>query len=224
MAQVDDERARTEAFARLQELIAIGHQYDVFARANPSQATAQIAELNAQGLQEDAWDLLWVPGVLRAKIARVSSIIVLELCRMPGHPEHDPALMDALMPTAILAACVVAHSYGLAAEIPPRPLRGHLDILAGLLHRVTVEQPEELETITRTSVTALPTVQPPIVGCLPSRVRGRLLGLAHILAGRADPVGLKIVTVILIIGAVAAETFEPLDFSGVASQVTDRHR
>jgi len=57
------------------------------AQEDPSHAAAQIAELNAPGFRENAWDLLWVPGILRAKIARVSSIIVLELCRMPGDPK-----------------------------------------------------------------------------------------------------------------------------------------
>ncbi len=212
------ERWHPEAFARLQELIAIGRRYEGFAWKDPSQATAEIAELNAPGLQEDAWDLLWVPGVLRAKIARVSSIIVLDLCRVPGDPEHDPALMDVLMPAAIMAACVVAHAYGVAIEIPPHPLRGHLDVLARLLRRVTVEQPEELEVITRARGAASSDVQPPILVCLPPRVRDRLMGLANIMAGRADSVHLKIATVIFIIGAVAAETFEPLDFSGIASR------
>ena len=218
MAPVD-ERTRAEAFARLQDLIAIGRRYHVFAQENPSQAAAQVAELNMPGLQSDAWNLLWLPGVLRAKIARVSSIVILELCRMPGDQEHDPGLMDVLMPAAIVAACVVAHAYGVAAEIPPRPLPGHLDVLARLIHRVTVEQPQDLEARAGARTAALQGAQPPIVACLPSRVRDRLIGLGRIMGGRADSVHVKTVTVIFIIGAVAAETFEPLDFSGVASSL-----
>ena len=113
-----DERGRTEVFARLQELIAIGRRYDLFAQKDSCRGAVRIAELNAPGLRENAWDLQRVPGVLRAKMARVSSAISLELCRPPGDPEHDPALMDVLMPAAIVAACVVAHAYGVAAELP----------------------------------------------------------------------------------------------------------
>jgi hypothetical protein len=209
-----DERARNEAFARLQELIAIGRRYQLFARENPSQAAVQIAELNMPGLQGNAWDLLWLPSVLRAKIARVSSVVILELCRSRDQ-KHDPRLMDVLMPAAIAAACVVAHAYGAAPEIPFRPLQGRLDVLARLIRRIANEQPQDLDTSTHSAV--LPATPPPIVVCLPSRVRDRLIGLAHSMAGRADSVSLKIVTVIFIIGAVAAETFEALDFPGIAS-------
>jgi hypothetical protein len=213
-----DERARTEAFTRLQELIEIGRRYQAFARQNPSQAAVQIAELNMPGLQEDAWDLLWIPGVLRAKIARISSVVILELCRAPCDPEHDPRLMDVLMPAAIAAACVVAHSYAIAPEIPTGALQGRLDVLASLLHRLTFEQPEELTAITRAHAEALATPLPPIVACLPTRVRDRLIELAHVMAGFANPDRLKVVTVIFTIGAVAAETFESLNLSHGASR------
>ena len=210
-----DEPERTEAFARLQELIAIGRRYQLFARENPSKAAVQIAELNMPGLQGNAWDLLWLPEVLRAKIARVSSVVVLELCSMPCEQQHDPRLMDVLMPAAIAAACVVAHVYGVAPKIPACPLKGRLDVLVRLIRRITAEKPEDLAASARTA--ALLATQPPIVVCLPSRVRDRLIGLAHIMAERADSVSLKIVTVVFIIGAVAAETFEPLDFHDIAS-------
>jgi len=212
------DRARTEAFAHLQELIAIGRRYDLFAQQYPSQAATLIDELNAPGLQESAWDLLWVPGVLRAKIARVSSIIVLELCHAPNDPKHDPALMDVIMPAVIVAACVVAHSYGIAPEMPTGPLRGRLDVLARLLHRLTFEQPEELAAITRAHAETLVIPLPPIVACLPTRVRERLIELAYVMAGLANPDSLKVVTVIFTIGAVAAETFESLNFSDGTSR------
>ena len=72
-----------------------------------------------------------------------------------------------------------------------------------MLRRVVVEQPEELEVIARARGGAPPNAQPPIVACLPSRVRDRLIGLAHIMAAGTDPIRLKIVTAIFIIGAVA---------------------
>lgn len=208
-----DKHTGAEAFARLQELITIGRRYDLFAQENPSLAAAQIMELNAPGLQESAWDLRWIPDILRAKIARVSSIIVLELCRPPENPEHDPGLMDVIMPTAIAAACVVAHAYGVAPEIPPRPLPGRLDVLASLLHWITSEQPAMPEPMARLRVDAHSVLKPPIVACLPSRIRDHLIGLAHAMAPLTDPVPLTIVTVIFTIGAVATETFEPLNFS-----------
>jgi hypothetical protein len=211
-----DEPARTEAFAHLQELIAIGRRYQLFAQENPSQAAVQIAELNMPGLQGNAWDLLWLPEVIRAKIARVSSVVVLELCGRPFDQEHDPRLMDVLMPVAIAAGCLVADAYGVGAEIPPRPLPGRLDVLAQLVYRVTVGQTQGLETRAGAHADLLSSAKPPIVACLPSRVRDRLIGLAHIMAGGSDSVHVKILTVILIIGAVAAETFEPLNFSGLA--------
>lgn len=204
-----------EAFARLQELIALGRRYETFAQKHPAEADAEIAELNTPGLQENAWDLQWVPGVLRPKIARVSSIIVLDLCHLPGDPKHDPSLMDVLMPAAIIAACLVAHTYGVVPEIRAGQLSGRLDVFARLLHRVTVENPEELAAIARSRGGALPPAQSPIVACLPSLIRDRLIGLAHIVAGPANPVRLEIMTVIFLIAAVAAETFESLSFGGV---------
>jgi len=214
-----DNRAHTEAFAHLQELIATGRRYERFAHENPSESAAQITELNAPGLQENAWDLLWVPHILRTRIARVSSIIVLNLSRMPGDPKHDPALMDVIMPAAILAACVVADAYGVAPEIPARPLQGHLEVLARVLHRLTVQQPEELEAIGRRArATIAPAVHPPIVACLPSRVCDRLIGLAHIMARLGDPLHQKVVAmVIFTLGAVAAEIFESLNFDSLTS-------
>jgi hypothetical protein len=41
--------------------------------------------------------------------------------------------------------------------------------------------------------------------------------LTHIMAGRGDAVHLKIATIIFTIGAVAAETFESLNFWRIAS-------
>jgi hypothetical protein len=212
-----DERARSVMVTRLRELIAIGRSYDLFAQNDPSQAAAQIAELNAPGLQGNAWDLRWVPSELRAKIARVSSILVVDLCRMPGDPTHEPALMDVMMPAAIVAACVVAHSYGLSPNLPTHPQPGRLGVLARLLHWLILEEPIALDTIVRAHANTLPIQQPPIVACLPLRVRDRLIGLAHIMAGVADPLHIKIATVIFIIGAVAAETFESLNFANAVS-------
>jgi len=213
-----EESARARAFARLRDLIAIGHRYEMFARQHPMQAEAQIAELNAPGLRGHAWDLLWVPRELRFKIAGVSSLVVLDLCGPPEDPMHDPALMDVIMPAAIVAACLVARTYGRAPQVPGAPLAGRLDTLGGMLRRVVVEQPEELEVIARARGGAPPNAQPPIVACLPSRVRDRLIGLAHIMAAGTDPIRLKIVTAIFIIGAVAAESFESLDFCAVDSR------
>ena len=205
-------RARSQAFERLRELIALGRRYDLFARQNPSQAAALLAELNAPGLQESAWNLQWVPEMLRAKIARVSSVIVLDLCGMPGDPKHDPTLMDIAMPMAIAAACVVAHAYGVVPVIPARPLQGRLDLTASLIHRFTVEPPEEEEISARVHSGEPATLKSPIIECLPSRIRARLIGLAHTTAGLNSSVRLAIVTVIFVIGAIAAETFEPLNF------------
>src|SRR5207245_4421581 len=113
---------------------------------------------------------------LRTKIARVSSILVVDLCRPPGDPMHDPTLMDVEMPAAIVAAGVVAHSYGLPPDLPPHPQPGHLDVLARLLHWITLEQPIALDTIVRERASTLPIQQLPIVACLPHRVRDRLTG------------------------------------------------
>jgi len=212
-----DEREQSEAFMRLRELIAVGRRYDLFAQNDPAQAAVQIEELNAPGLEGNVWDLRWVPSELRAKIARVSSILVDDLCRMPGDPTHDPALMDPIMWAAIVAACVVAHSYGLSPNLPTHPQPGRLDVLARLLRWLILEQPIALDTIVRARPNRLPIQQPPIVACLPLRVRHRLIGLAHIMAGVADPVHVKIATVIFIIGAVAAETFESLNFAGAVA-------
>jgi hypothetical protein len=168
-------------------------------------------------VRENAWDLLWVPDKLRAKIARVSSILVLELCGMPGDPQHEPALMDAMMPAAIVTACVVGHLYGVASGLPTHAQQGRLDAIARLLHRLTREQPQDLEAIGRAEANTLPLQHPPIVACLPRRIRDRLIDLAHIMTSSTDPVHQKILTVIFTIGAVAAETFEPLNFAEVVS-------
>ena len=193
----------------------MGRQYDLFAQSNPRQAIAHITELNEPGCREDAWDLRWVPSVLRPRIARVSSVLVLELCRMPGDPQHDPALMDVIMRAAIVAARIVAHSYSVAPDIPTVPLQGHLEILAKLLHRLTQEKPEELETLGQAHATAFAGPGRTITACLPLRVRNRLVGLAHLMAGRSEVIHQKIGAVVFTIGAVAAETFGSLDFSDV---------
>jgi hypothetical protein len=120
--------------------------------------------------------------------------------------------MDLVMPAAIAAACVVAHAYGVAPAVPARPLPGRLDFLATLIHQFTAEPSEEFETMVRVS-SGLPLIpQPLIVACLPSRIRDRLIGLAYAMAGHTAPVHLTIVTVIFLIGAIAVETFEPLNF------------
>jgi hypothetical protein len=201
------------SLARLRELTEIGRRYELFAQANPSEAIVQIAELNEPGRREHAWDLQWVPKVLRAKIARVSSILVLELCRMPGDPNHDPALMDVIMRAAIVAACTVADSYGIAPEIPRGPLTGHLEILARLLHRLTLEKPDELEKLGKAHATALANPQLLIATCLPTRVRDRLIGLVNFMAEHFKIVDGRIGIVVLTIGAVASETFDALSFS-----------
>src|SRR5688500_6315713 len=131
----DEAHHHEQALAGLRELIAAGRRYEAFARENPERAAAQIAELNVPGVQEEAWDLGWIPKILRAKIAREASMVVLDLCCIPGDPDHDPALMNILMPAAIAACCVVAQAYGASPEIPSHPLRGNLGILGRLLHR-----------------------------------------------------------------------------------------
>ncbi len=208
--------ASNSSLARLREIVAIGRRYDQFAQNNPSQAILQIAELNEPGLQENAWDLQWVPSVLRAKIARVSSALVLELCGTPGDPQHDPAMMDVAMRAAILAACIVGHSYGVALDIPTRPLEGHLEVLARLLHRLTRENPEELEILGNAHATPLTSSQLPIAACLPPRVRDRLIGLVQFIAADSEILRPRIGAVVLVVGAVAAETFDSLNIPETA--------
>ena len=170
-----------------------------------------MAQLNEPGLEANAWDLTWLPATLLPRIARVSSVLVLDLCRPPGDPRHDPALMDAIMPAAIIASCVVAHAYG-AEPTTPEKQRGSLATFARLLRRITIENPDELETLALRPNAANLLAEFPVIACLPLKVRDRLIGLAQIMGAAPDPVRLTIVTVILTIGAVAAEKFEPLAF------------
>ena len=207
-----DQHSPTDALTRLKELIALGRRYEAFAQQNRTEADAHIAQLNEPGLQDNAWDLTWLPATLLPRIARVSSVIVLDLCRPPGDPRHDPALMDAIMPAAIIAACVVAHTYG-AAPTTPAKQRGSLATFARLLRRITIENPAELETLALRPNASVSPTDFPVIACLPLAIRDRLIGLAQIMGGVPDPLRLKIVTVILTIGAVAAEKFEPLLFS-----------
>jgi hypothetical protein len=206
-----DQHSPTDALTRLKELIALGRRYEAFAQENRSEADAHIAQLNEPGLEESAWDLTWLPATLLPRIARVSSVLVLELCRPPGDPRHDPALMDAIMPAAIIAACVVAHAYGAAATTPAKQ-RGSLGTFARLLRRITIENPDELETLALRPNAGNLLAEFPVIACLPLKVRNRLIGLAQIMGGAPDPLRLTIVTVILTMGAVAAEKFEPLAF------------
>lgn len=199
--------------AWLRRLIVIGRRYEAFAREHPSEAAVRIADLNAPGLEEDAWDLGWIPPMLQARIARVSSVVILHFCRSPDEPQHDPTLMDILMPSAIVASCVVAHVYGIRIDIPPRPLPGQLGRWARLLS-ATLEQPTHVEAIVCTGAAALGTTESPIAGCLPLRVRSRLIGLAKLVSHEAGSMNSKIATVIFLIGAVATDAFEALDFSG----------
>jgi hypothetical protein len=206
-----DQYPPTEARARLKELIALGCRYETFAQANRAEADAHIAQLNEPGLKDDAWDLTWLPATLLPRIARVSSVLVLDFCRPPGDPGHDPALMDAIMPAAIIAACVVAHTYG-AAPTTPAKQRGSLATFAKLLRRITIENPDELKTLALRPNAGNLLAEFPIIACLPLKVRDRLIGLAQIMGGAPDPLRLTIVKVLLTIGAVAAEKFEPLAF------------
>jgi hypothetical protein len=199
-----------EPLARLQELIALGRRYDAFARMRRTEADAHIMQLNAPGREDNAWDLTWVPAILRPSVARVSSIIVLDLCYPPHDPRHDPALMDALMPAAIISACVVAHAYGAALENPAAQLRGRLATFAALLRRVTIENPDELRALALRPDASVVVAEFPIVSYLPLKVRDHLIGLAQVMGRCADPLRTKIVTTILTIGAVVAERFEPL--------------
>lgn len=206
-----DQHSPTDALTRLKELIALGRRYEAFAQENRSEADAHIAQLNEPGLEENAWDLTWLPATLLPRIARVSSVLVLDLCRPTGDPRHDPALMDAIMPAAIIAACIVAHAYGAAATTPAKQ-RGSLATFARLLRRITIENPDELETLALRPNAGNLLAEFPVIACLPLKVRNRLIGLAQIMGGAPDPLRLTIVTVILTMGAVAAEKFEPLAF------------
>jgi hypothetical protein len=217
-----DQHIPTDALARLKELIALGRRYETFAQMNRAEADAHITELNAPGLKENAWDLTWLPATLRPRVARVSSVIVLDVCGRPGDPQHEASLMDAIMPAAIIAACVVAHAYG-AAPTAPAGQRGPLATFAALLRRITIENPDELRTLALRPDAASP-AEFPIVACLPLKIRDRLIGLTQVMGRLPHPLRLKIVTVILTIGAVVADKFEPLALGDPMSQPSTHAR
>ena len=210
------DRTADEILGWLRHLIVMGRRYEAFSREHPSEAALRIAEINAPGLEEDAWDLRWIPPMLQARIARVASIVVLHLCRSPEDPEHDPTLMDMLMPSAIVAACVVAHAYGNRLDIPPSPLPGRLARWAEVLS-ASLEPSKPLEATTYTGMPALRTTESPIVRCLPMRVRSRLIVLARLMSHEAFSMNSMIATVIFFIGAVATDAFEALDLSDPAA-------
>jgi hypothetical protein len=205
-----DSHAGDDASGRLQYLLSVGRRYEKFSQEHPLTAAAQIAELNVPGVQDNAWDLQWLPDTLRPRITRAASALVLDFCRAPGDSYKHADLMDIIMPAAIVTACVVAHTYGVTCAVPRTSLRGHLDVFARLFHHITSDETEVLEAIAQAPGEALPRTVP-LLSCVPVRVGPHLVRLAHVMARAPDPVGAKIAMTIGLIGAVAADTFESLN-------------
>jgi len=194
-----DDLSELEAREFLKSLIVIGRRYDAFAREHPSVAAERISELNTPGVSTGAWDLFWVPATLRPRIARTASTIVLTWCHSEAEAD-SAALMDALMPVAIVSACVVAHTYGVPVDGPPQAPLTQMDQWTRVLRAAL-----NSETVAPQSVALLPQ----LADCLPPRVRARLTyladllrqeGLAHMMANY----------VIVLVGAVTTDAFDTL--------------
>jgi hypothetical protein len=208
----DGEPRSEQLFEWLRHAIVIGRRYEMFAREHPSTAATRIAELNAPGRDGNAWDLHWVPSVLRPRIARSASAVVLHFCRLSDDTENS-ALMDILMPTAVVAACVVAHTYGIPVDIPPDPLPNGLGRWARLLSTV-LKFPREADE----PILGLGRVESDIVSRLPPSVRSQLCRLAALMSHDGWSMKSPIPTVIVLIGTVATDAFETLDLPGIGAQ------
>jgi hypothetical protein len=198
-----DHQGLQEAREFLKGLITIGRRYDAFALEHPSTVAERISEMNAPGADVGAWDLFWVPAQLRPRVARTASTIVLKCCSSVAEAQKA-ALMDTLMPVAIVTACLVADIYGVRLDVPTLATTTQMDPWLRLLR--TVLDSEETGGPEASMVEDL---LPPLADCLPPPVRGRLAHFADLLRqeGLAQ---MPTSYVIVLVGAVATDTFDTL--------------
>jgi hypothetical protein len=198
-----DRQGSQEAREFLKGLIAVGRRYDVFALEHPSTVAVRISEMNAPGADAGAWDLFWVPAPLRPRIARTASTIVLKYCRSAAEADKA-ALMDTLMPVAIVTACLVADIYGLRLDIPAPATATRMDPWLRLLRTAL-----DSEETGGPEASMFEDLLPPLADCLPLPVRGRLAHFADLLRqeGRAQ---MTVNYVIVLVGAVATDAFDSL--------------